>query len=36
MKEPDLVAECINNMVNSCKIPLQQNQDRVDEIEDFE
>ena len=22
MKEPDLVAECINNMVNSCKIPV--------------
>ena len=22
MKEPDLVAECINKMVNSCKIPV--------------
>jgi tRNA-dihydrouridine synthase len=22
MKEPDLVAECINSMVNSCKIPV--------------
>ena len=22
MKEPDLVAECINVMVNSCKIPV--------------
>ena len=22
MKEPDLVSECINSMVNSCKIPV--------------
>ena len=22
IKEPDLVAECINKMVNSCKIPV--------------
>ena len=22
MKEPDLVSECINEMVNSCKIPV--------------
>ena len=22
IKEPDLVAECINHMINSCKIPV--------------
>ena len=22
IKEPDLVAECINKMINSCKIPV--------------
>ena len=37
MKEPDLVAECINNMVNSCKIPVTaKTRIGVDEIEDFE
>ena len=37
MKEPDLVAECINNMVNSCKIPVTaKTRIGVDEIENFE
>ena len=37
MKEPDLVAECIDNMVNSCKIPVTaKTRIGVDEIEDFE
>ena len=37
MNEPDLVAECINNMVNSCKIPVTaKTRIGVDEIEDFE
>ncbi|MDC3151924.1 tRNA dihydrouridine(20/20a) synthase DusA [Candidatus Pelagibacter sp.] len=37
MKEPDLVAECINKMVNSCKIPVTaKTRIGVDEIEDFE
>ena len=37
MKEPDLVAECINNMVNSCKIPVTaKTRIGVDEFEDFE
>ena len=37
MKEPDLVAECINSMVNSCKIPVTaKTRIGVDEIEDFE
>ena len=37
MKEPNLVAECINNMVNSCKIPVTaKTRIGVDEIEDFE
>ena len=37
MKEPDLVAECINNMVNSCNIPVTaKTRIGVDEIEDFE
>ena len=37
MKEPDLVADCINNMVNSCKIPVTaKTRIGVDEIEDFE
>ncbi|WP_256998135.1 tRNA dihydrouridine(20/20a) synthase DusA [Candidatus Pelagibacter communis] len=37
MKEPDLVAECISNMVNSCKIPVTaKTRIGVDEIEDFE
>ena len=36
MKEPDLVAECINNMVNSCKIPVTaKTRIGVDEIEDL-
>ncbi len=36
MKDPDLVAECINNMVNSCKIPVTaKTRIGVDEIEDF-
>ena len=37
MKEPNLVAECINSMVNSCKIPVTaKTRIGVDEIEDFE
>ena len=29
MKEPDLVAECINEMSNSCKIPVTAKQELV-------
>ena len=36
MKEPDLVAECINSMVNSCKIPVTaKTRIGFDDIEDF-
>ena len=36
MKEPDLVAECINSMVNSCKIPVTaKTRIGFDETEDF-
>ena len=37
IKEPDLVAECINKMVNSCKIPVTaKTRIGFDEIENFE
>ncbi len=37
MKEPDLVSDCINEMVNSCKIPVTaKTRIGVDDIEDFE
>ena len=37
MKEPDLVSDCINEMVNSCKIPVTaKTRIGVDNIEDFE
>ena len=37
MKEPDLVAECINSMVNSCKIPVTaKTRIGFDDIEDFD
>jgi tRNA-dihydrouridine synthase A len=36
IKEPDLVAECINKMVNSCKIPVSaKTRIGFDDIEDF-
>ncbi len=36
MKEPDLVSECINEMVNSCKIPVTaKTRIGIDDIEDF-
>ena len=36
IKEPDLVAECINRMVNSCKIPVSaKTRIGFDDIEDF-
>ena len=42
MKEPDLVAECINEMVNSCKIPVTaktrigfDNEERVEYLNNF-
>ena len=36
MKEPDLVAECINSMVNSCKIPVTaKTRIGFDDIEEF-
>jgi len=37
MKEPDLVAECINEMINSCKIPVTaKTRIGFDETEDFD
>ena len=37
MKEPDLVAECISEMVNSCKIPVTaKSRIGFDNVEDFE
>ena len=37
IKEPDLVAECINKMVNSCKIPVTaKTRIGFDEVENFE
>ena len=37
MKEPDLVAECINSMVNSCKIPVTaKTRIGFDQIEEFD
>ena len=37
MKEPDLVSECINEMVNSCKIPVTaKTRIGFDEMEEFE
>ena len=37
IKEPDLVSECINEMVNSCKIPVTaKTRIGYDEVEDFE
>ena len=37
MKEPDLVSECINEMINSCKIPVTaKTRIGYDDIEDFE
>ena len=37
MKEPDLVAECISEMVNSCKIPVTaKTRIGFDNVEDFE
>ena len=37
MKEPDLVAECINSMVNSCKIPVTaKTRIGFDDTEDFD
>ena len=37
MKEPDLVAECINSMVNSCKIPVTaKTRIGFDNVEEFE
>ena len=37
MKEPDLVSECINEMVNSCKIPITaKTRIGYDDVEDFE
>ena len=37
MKEPDLVAECINSMVNSCNIPITaKTRIGFDDTEDFE
>jgi len=37
MKEPDLVSECINEMVNSCKIPVTaKTRIGFDDIEDFD
>ena len=37
IKEPDLVAECINEMVNSCKIPVTaKTRIGFDDIEDFD
>ena len=36
MKEPDLVSECINEMVNSCKIPVTaKTRIGFDDVEDF-
>ena len=37
MKEPELVAECINSMVNACKIPVTaKTRIGFDDVEDFE
>ena len=37
MKEPELVSDCVNEMVNSCKIPVTaKTRIGVDDIEDFE
>jgi len=37
MKEPDLVSECINEMINSCKLPVTaKTRIGYDDIEDFE
>ena len=37
MKEPDLVSDCINEMINSCKIPVTaKTRIGYDDIEDFE
>jgi len=37
MKEPDLVSECINEMVNSCKLPVTaKTRIGYDDVEDFE
>ena len=37
MKEPDLVAECINEMINSCKIPITaKTRIGFDAVEDFD
>ena len=37
IKEPDLVAECINSMVNACKIPVTaKTRIGFDDVEDFE
>jgi tRNA-dihydrouridine synthase A len=37
MKEPDLVSECVNEMVNSCKLPVTaKTRIGYDDVEDFE
>ena len=37
MKEPDLVSECVNEMINSCKLPVTaKTRIGYDDIEDFE
>jgi len=37
MKEPDLVSECINEMINSCKLPVTaKTRIGYDDVEDFE
>ena len=37
MKEPDLVSECINEMINSCKIPVTaKTRIGFDQTEDFD
>ena len=37
MKEPDLVSECINSMINSCKIPVTaKTRIGFDDVEDFD
>ena len=37
IKEPDLVSECINEMVNSCKIPVTaKTRIGYDDVEDFD
>ena len=37
MKEPNLVAECLNEMVNACNIPVTaKTRIGVDDIEDFD